>query len=148
MVRFSFLNCIKIHKTFERALGKSYQRITNMLPKTIWILLKMTPHLYSNACFPVSLSQSTPLSLGEKNSLSAVRSIWNWSSFSSIVQRSTVTKVRKTELSRNLPLAVIRFFKTTVKLSENVYSSKVFPKRRKLLCLNYLLFLATRSLIG
>lgn len=40
------------------------------------------------------------------------------------------------------------FFKTTVKLSENVYSSKVFPKRRKLLCLSYLLFLATGSLTG
>lgn len=108
---FSFLNCIKIHKTFDRALGKSYQRITNMSPKTLRIGLNRIPHLYSNACCPVSPSVDAPVVSRKKISLSAVRSIWNWSSFSSIVQCSTVTEVRNTRAFLKPSLSVIHFLK-------------------------------------
>lgn len=50
-VFFNFAIAWKTCKKFYRALGKWYQRVIRILPKNIWILLKINPLLYSNGCF-------------------------------------------------------------------------------------------------
>lgn len=105
----------KLHKNPEKHFTEPLENSPKelqifFLPKDVWILLKINPHFSSNACFPFCVSIHCPCREQEKKkSPSAVRSIWNRSSRSSIASTFNSNTSNESRAFSKLSLTVINF---------------------------------------